>query len=262
MKENFNEIYREMLLESMKGLKTNQISYVVEKKQEEAKNWECILTPLKDYGHQHEAVVYVKNRKIPLHQFDRIYYTDNFAETYQRLCTMFGIIPEDKHIPQMKAILFPFLDKENNLMFIQGRFIDDNAFMRYLTVRFLDVSKIFGLETINQNQDVFVFEGAFDSFFISNSVATADADLTRASQYIDKQKLVLVYDNEPRSKIACRKIENALKAGFRVVIFPEKVTEKDINLMFLANQDVQQLVENNIYQGMMGLLKFQKWKRC
>jgi hypothetical protein len=262
MKENFNELYREMLLESMKGTKADNISYIVEKKQEEAKNWECVLTSLKDLGPQHEAAMYVKNRRIPIHQFDRIYYTDNFAETYYRLCKLFNITPEDKHVPSMRAILFPFLDKENNLMFIQGRFIDDNAVMRYLTVRFLDASKIFGLETLNINQDVFVFEGAIDSFFISNSVATADADLTRAIQYIDKSKLVLVYDNEPRSKIACRKIENALKSGFKVVIFPERIIEKDINDMFLSNLNVQELVENNIHQGMMGLLKFQKWKKC
>lgn len=262
LKEYFPQQYGEMLMENMKGLKHENISYHVEEKKIEAKDWEGLIDKLTDLGPQHEAMIYVKNRKIPSHQLNRIYYTDNFNVTYQRLAKLFNIKQEDmKHVPSMRAILFPFVDDENNLMFIQARFLDD-AQMRYLTVKILDVSKIFGIEKINKNRDVFVFEGAFDSFFVDNSIATADADLTRSAEYVDKEKLILVYDNEPRSKIACKKIENALRLGFKVVIFPEWVKGKDINEMFLNGHDVQHIVETYHVQGMLGLLKHSVWKKC
>lgn len=260
LKEYFSEMYREMLLENAKGVSSiSNISFIVEHKEIETKHWESFITPLSDLGPDHDVILYVKSRKIPSHHYRRLYYTEDFHELYHKLTRLFGVVPE-KDVPNTNALLFPFVDCENNLMFLQARFFSDE--FRYLTVRFKDVPKLFGLEQINLNKKVFVFEGAIDSLFVNNSVATADADLTRATQYIKKENLVLVYDNEPRSVIACRKIERALKAGFSVVIYPEHIKSKDINLMYLDGLDVQRLVEENHYKGMMGLLKFQNWKKC
>jgi len=46
-----------------------------------------------------------------------------------------------------------------------------------------------------------------------------------------------------------------------VVIFPKNILEKDINDMYLSGQNVQKVVESNIYQGLEAKLKLQDWKR-
>ena len=47
---------------------------------------------------------------------------------------------------------------------------------------------------IDENEKIYVVEGPIDSLFIENSIATADANLTAASEIFDKQKLTLIFD--------------------------------------------------------------------
>ena len=46
---------------------------------------------------------------------------------------------------------------------------------------------------------VIVVEGPFDSMFLDNAIATADANLSM-TEYLGKDNLILVFDNEPRNK--------------------------------------------------------------
>jgi hypothetical protein len=72
---------------------------------------------------------------------------------------------------------------------------------------------------------------------------------------------VWIYDNEPRNKQIVERLATTIKNGDRVVIFPKNILEKDINDMYLSGQNVQKVVESNIYQGLEAKLKLQDWKR-
>ena len=119
--------------------------------------------------------------------------------------------------------------------------------------------KIYGLDDIKTAETVYVTEGPFDSTFISNSIAMCGADGD-----VDKWGItnpVWIYDNEPRNKQIVERLATTISRGDRVVIFPKNILEKDINDMYLSGQNVQKVVESNIYQGLEAKLKLQDWKR-
>ena len=161
-------------------------------------------------------------------------------------------------------ILIPFYDENKNLTAIQGRALGESK-LRYITVKINDDSiKLFGLDRVNKEQDVYVTEGPIDSMFLENAVATADATLTNASKYIDKSKLVLVYDNEPRNKDICRHMEKAIEEHYRIVIWPEMIEEKDINEMVLSGfspDEIQDIISNNTFQNLRAKIEFINWKK-
>ena len=141
----------------------------------------------------------------------------------------------------------------------QGRSISPNEKLRYITIM-LDESKpkIYGLDTVNSTEDVYVTEGPFDSHFLSNAIAMCGSDVDLST--FDYQ-LVYTYDNEPRSREIVAKIKASISSGAKVVIFPKSIKEKDLNDMVLAGHDVQSLVESNTYSGLEAQLKLNEWKR-
>ena len=119
--------------------------------------------------------------------------------------------------------------------------------------------KIYGLDNIKTAETVYVTEGPFDSTFISNSIAMCGADGDVNKWGITNP--VWIYDNEPRNKQIVERLATTISRGDRVVIFPKNILEKDINDMYLSGQNVQKVVESNIYQGLEAKLKLQDWKR-
>ena len=122
-----------------------------------------------------------------------------------------------------------------------------------------DAPKIYGLDNIKTGETVYVTEGPFDSTFISNSIAMCGADGDVNKWGITNP--VWIYDNEPRNRQIVERLATTINRGDRVVIFPKNILEKDINDMYLSGQNVQRVVESNIYQGLEAKLKLQDWKR-
>ena len=122
-----------------------------------------------------------------------------------------------------------------------------------------DAPKIYGLDNIRRDAPVYVTEGPFDSTFIRNAIAMcgADADVSRWGI----SDPVYVYDNEPRNREIVSRIGRTIDNGDSVVIWPIGIKEKDINDMFLAGHDVQDLVQLNTYSGLEAKLKFNLWKK-
>ena len=122
-----------------------------------------------------------------------------------------------------------------------------------------DAPKIYGLDDIKTAETVYVTEGPFDSTFIPNSIAMCGADGVVSKWGITNP--VWIYDNEPRNRQIVERLSATIDRGDRVVIFPKNILEKDINDMYLSGQNVQKVVESNIYQGLEAKLKLQDWKR-
>ena len=122
-----------------------------------------------------------------------------------------------------------------------------------------DAPKIYGLDNIKTGETVYVTEGPFDSTFISNSIAMCGADGDVNKWGITNP--VWIYDNNSRNRQIVERLATTINRGDRVVIFPKNILEKDINDMYLSGQNVQRVVESNIYQGLEAKLKLQDWKR-
>ena len=117
--------------------------------------------------------------------------------------------------------------------------------------------KVFGLDTINREDLVYVTEGPFDSYFIGNSIAMCGSDVDlRGFDY----KFIFVFDNEPRNKQIVEKIARAAEQGYPVVIWPSNIHQKDINDMVNAGINVEDVVKSNIYSGLEAQLKLTSWK--
>jgi transcription elongation factor Elf1 len=216
------------------------------------------LPSIASLSEDHFAKVYVAGRKIPEERYSNLYYAEDFKSFVQSL----GI---EKEISEGdKRLVIPFYDKEGNLVAFQGRALGDSK-IRYITIKMSDDSpKVFGLDRIDPNDKVYVFEGPIDSMFIPNGIAMASSGLESASNYLDASKLVLVFDNEPRNKEIVKLMEHAIDNHFNVVIWPPMIQQKDINEMILNGFDSEELVDvlkNNTFINLRAKMEFVNWKK-
>jgi hypothetical protein len=88
-------------------------------------------------------------------------------------------------------------------------------------------------------------------------MAGSDADI----RTFGWSNYIWIFDNEPRNREIVNRISKVIDRGDKVVVWPNKIQEKDINDMHLAGHDVQNLIHENVYQGLEATLKFNTWKK-
>jgi len=197
-----------------------------------------------------DARSYLERRKLNPYKF---YYTEKFKEWTNSLKLTF-----DSTIKDEPRIIIP-LFYQDTLVGFQGRALSPSK-IKYITVMLNDdAPKIYGLDEVEKTKTVYITEGPFDSTFIRNSIAMCGADGDIDKWNISRR--VWIYDNEPRNTEIVRRIQSKIESGESVVIYPNTVTQKDINDMVLSGLDVQSMVESNTYSGLEAKLKFTTWKK-
>ena len=157
-------------------------------------------------------------------------------------------------------LVFPFYDENKNLTGVTCRGIRGEA-LRYITIKLNDDKPlIYGLESIDNKKIVNVVEGPIDSLFLDNSIAVAGTSLHKLSSMV-YDNIVIIYDNQPRNKQVCDQIEKAIDNQQTVVIWPQNITEKDINDMVSSKLDVKKIIKENTFKGLHAKMKFVGWKR-
>ena len=150
-------------------------------------------------------------------------------------------------------------DKECNLIGIQGRALGPN-FVKYITIMINDdAPKIYGLNKINETKPIYIIEGPFDSTLVENSVAMCGSDIDIRT--FGWGNYIWVYDNEPRNREIVNRISKTIDRGDKIIIWPSKVEQKDINDMVLAGHDIMSILESNIYSNLKAKIKFNNWKK-
>lgn len=138
--------------------------------------------------------------------------------------------------------------------------------LRYVTIKIKeDVPLIYNLDKVDVTQPITVVEGPIDSLFVRNSVAVAGSDLRKINQYLPKDKMTLVFDNQPRNKEIVKLMLTCVEEGYKMVIWPEAVTQKDINEMILGGlslDGIMQAINKNTFDGLALKLAINNWKRC
>ena len=146
------------------------------------------------------AKAYLENRKL---NSDNYYYTEKFKEWTNSLRPTFDNVSKDE-----SRIIIP-LFYQNILVGFQGRSLGPSK-VKYITIMLTDdAPKIYGLDKIEKNKNVYITEGPFDSTFISNSIALCGADGD-----VDKWGIcdpVWVYDNEPRNREILSRISRVIE---------------------------------------------------
>ena len=219
------------------------------------------LESIADLPNDHCAKSYLLKRKIPADKLRLLYFAPDFARFVQTLRTD----GKYNHLtPDEARIVIPFYNRRGEVIAVQGRALNAEKKLRYVTCRLNDNEElIYGLERVNNNERVLIAEGPFDSLFLSNGIAAAGSCLSRARNLFSKENCVLVFDNEPRNKEILRLIEEQIDDGYNVCIWPKNINEKDINDMVLAGKtptEVNELIVANTYTGLKAKLEFNYWK--
>jgi transcription elongation factor Elf1 len=221
-------------------------------------NLRGVLTPLSKLDNTHEAIVYARSRKIPEDKLKKLYYVDNV----QKL-KVFSPDYEDKIVTEEPRIVLPFYDNDDELVGLSCRAIRGEK-LRYLVMKIkADSPMIYNMNGIDTTQTIFVTEGPLDSLFLPNAVAAGNSNLKVVINHLPKDKLVLIYDNEPRNKEIVREIGEAVGVDVSLVIWPKSYQEKDINDMILSGKSQNEILDTInkfTFRGPKALLEFNIWK--
>ena len=267
LKDNNGELYQQYTLEKLKESGVPEVKKQIDTitQPEAFPDYLRSGSPLRtikkisQLAWDHPAKNYVLDRKLPNESHSKLYYCPRFYSWTNKLIpNKFKDTTKDE-----PRLIIPFIDENNKLFGYQGRsFQKDNKF-RYITIMLDETkSKIFGLESINFDETVYVVEGPLDSCFVDNCLAMAGSDATMA---LNDVTATMVYDNEPRSIEIVKKMEKAISRCFRVVIWPEHIKSKDINDMILSGMnkaDIKLIIEQNTYKDLQATMALSKWRKC
>ena len=210
------------------------------------------LTPIDKLNKTHPAKEYLLNRRLPT---EALYFTEKFQEWVNSIKP--NTFPSNEK--DEARIIIPFIDRKGNCFGLQGRSLH-NSGLRYITVLLEeDAPKIFGLNSLDTNKTVYICEGPLDSLLLENCCAMAGADVS--PEPLAGCSLVYIYDNEPRNREICKRIESHIKRGDSVVIWPNELKEKDINDMVLAGKHPQDIINQNTFSGLTATLKLRDWTK-
>lgn len=219
------------------------------------------LLRVSDLPDDHASVRLVRSRRLP--DLSTLYHSDDFLGWANRLSPgKYGADP-----PREPRLVIPF-HREGRLIGFQGRSYDGSSRSKYLTVC-LDktVPFLYGWDGVDTSQEVVAVEGPIDSMFLDNSVATAGGSITRELEGtgVPRDRFVVAYDNEPRSPQTIKKMYKAVEMGYKVLVWPERVLEKDFNDLVLAGwtrSSVMTMVRERTFGDLDAVLELNSWKRA
>jgi transcription elongation factor Elf1 len=251
-------LYEKYILEKFKNTKEPELKLkpvAIKRVKKEKKYFD--LPSISDLNTEHPARVYLEQRKIPKDKFDTLYFSENFKQWTNTQKQTFSSFKYDE-----PRIIIPLIC-DGNIFGFQGRSISKNSKLKYITIILNDeYPKIYGLNSVDWNKNVYILEGPFDSMFIPNSIAMAGADVD-ISTLTNKKDIdfIFIYDNEKRKKEIVDRMEKTISQGHSIVIWPDDLKENDINDMILQDIPVIDIIKNNIFRGLQAKIKFNGWKR-
>lgn len=266
LKEYFNDVYQEYIFTRLtKNFKYSE-NHFKPKKIDIVASKICkdLLRPVKEYDN---AFAYIKSRKINERYYDNIFVIENFEKLKN--------IDKYKNYKILKnelRIVLPCYNSNGEIIGIIARDLKKKSDKRYLNLKFGEESLIYGLYdergeyNINLNKTLYVCEGAFDSLMLDNCLAVNTSTLLKFEQALPKPlinslNIVYISDNESRNQEILNVYDKIIKAGKKIVIFPEYVKGKDLNEMFINGYNLEELLEENTYKGVEAKIKFGKFKK-
>jgi len=221
------------------------------------------LKKISSLEHDNPAKRYINSRKIPTKHHFRLFLSLKFKKWVNT------IIPdkfESTDFDEARLVI-PYVDMDGSLIGFQGRAFGQTK-LRYISIH-VDTDKpfIFGLDTIDKKEKIYVTEGPLDSLFLPNALAMGSSNNLNGLKRVidDPSRFVIVLDNEPKNIDICNIVEKAIDLGYNVCIWPSHIEQKDINEMVLAGmkpEDVKLVIDCNTVCGLEAKLRITQWKKC
>lgn len=219
------------------------------------------LVPVSELPDDHICKKYVRNRKIPFRYWSSLFYTENFQTWVNE-----NVEPKKFREPAKidERLVIPFSTKERTFAY-QGRSLDPNNNMRYITINPTDAMLVYGMDRLKpqETDNIFVLEGPIDSMYLSNAIAVGGSSLGKLLRY-KNNKFIFVFDNEPRSIEIIQLMEKVIAEQKRICIWPKTIKQKDIGLLVengMSVSDIEKIIISNTYQGLEASLQLNAWRK-
>jgi hypothetical protein len=216
------------------------------------------LTKVSELAEDHPVSQYVQKRKIPKEYYDKLFISNTFM-AFVNECKP-NTFPHTRG--EHPRLIIPFYDVQGKAFAFQGRAFG-NEQPKYLTIK-LDESKqkVYGLDTVNLQDQIFIVEGPIDSMFIDNCLAAGGADLTLQTP---AEQVTYIFDNEPRNKEIVNRMYDVIDKGYNVVVWPEDLQLKDVNDLIISGMtkiQVKNLISKHTYSGLQALTNMTNYRKC
>jgi len=210
------------------------------------------LKSISDLSEDHPARLYCTRRKIPKKYFDILHLCDKFMTLVNKVKPNTYKVTKDQ-----PRLIIPFFDTTGKLFAFQGRAFGKEQ-PKYITIK-LDENKqkVYGLERINFAKKVKIVEGPIDSLFLDNCLAAAGADLSLNNK-ISNEKVLYIFDNEPRNKEIVNRMYKVIEKDYDIVIWPDDIQLKDVNDMIMngtSASELEDIISKNTYNQLAALTK-------
>lgn len=211
----------------------------------------------------HAVRRYINQRCIPPAEHHRMYVVAKFKQWIN------SFVQDGKFAdgaPDGPRLVLPLADQDGYVFGLTARTLSKQE-PKYLTIMLNpDAVKVFGLDRVSLEHDVFLVEGPIDSLFLPNALAMCGTDVD-LSNIIPADQLIVAYDNEPRNPEVVRRMHRAIESGSRIVIWPESLSAyKDINDMVqkggLDPMEVHAIMRHHTYRSLSARLALARWSRC
>jgi hypothetical protein len=235
---------------------TPKFGKVEHKKEFEHAEW------LSNLPSDHFCIQYATKRQIPLNFYDKLLFTPHYNQFVTTLIPNHG-----KQILDDARLVIPFYNEYNELIAVTGRALEtSDKTLRYVTIRTNNSEDklLYGMDRVNLSEPVRIVEGPLDSLFLNNCLASGDANLAIAAKNVHAEKKVLIFDRQPRNKEVCKLMQDAIKLGHDVVIWPDQLEGKDINEMIMSgisSGEIERIISSNTFSGLEAQTRFTFWKK-
>jgi hypothetical protein len=213
---------------------------------------------LSELGQNHKAIEYVLSRHIPRNRWDDIGYTENVKILAQEFDDKYT----DRFLNEDRLVVV--IRNNDGICGFQCRSFNQKVKkgLKYFTLKHDGQICYYGMNRVDIDQTFYILEGPINSMFIDNAIATlGSSNFLHVGEKIDDTNAVYVIDNEPYKTETLYILDELIDRGKNVCIFPDKVTQKDLNDMVIDGIDVKKLIDENTYTGLKARMVFNKWKK-
>jgi hypothetical protein len=218
---------------------------------------------------EHHILGYIRHRRLPERAYPLLGYTENWGGFLHEQGWASGTLNIQ---PQQALVLLAF-DASWRLLGAQARIVQSGASYRYLTGKSPAAeASIFGLPLLVPHRPVFLTEGPIDSLMFDNGVAAMSAGLDSAAEKATAAgyspsltEWIRVYDNEPRNPQIVDAMEQTIRRGAPIVIWPAAYRKyKDVNELVQAESWTPDRVSDTfktwVYQGLRARVRMGEWQ--
>jgi DNA primase len=149
-------------------------------------------------------------------------------------------------------IIIPIYDEKNNLIYFQGRAVNDSIKPKYLNPDLNKTTVIYNISRFERDKYIIITEGLLDAFMVQPQ-GTTSLGSSITEEFIKKlltksdKGVILAYDNDKPGQDSMLKFmkNNKYSNMVKYFLFPNKYsTDEDLNALVTNNVNI---LENDLY---------------